>query len=62
MSQTDEQVLNQTEQLWRFLDEMSLKNPKEYQNFSDKVLKDGQDNNLGPPEPVFAVETEKVFS
>lgn len=60
-SQKDEQVLAQTEQIWRFLDEMSLKNPKEYDQFVNKIMKDGEESNLGPPSPVFAVQTEKVI-
>ena len=62
MSQKDEQVLEQTEQIWRFLDEMSLKNPKEYEQFIQKVLKDGENENMGPPVPSFVVQTEKVCS
>ena len=60
MSKNDEQVLEQTEKIWRFLDEMSLKNPKQYDEFINKIMKDGEENNLGPPSPVFAVQTEKV--
>lgn len=57
---SDEQALQQTEAIWKFLDAMSLNNPKEYEQFIQKVLKDGESNNLGPPRPVFVVETEKI--
>ncbi|XP_066914493.1 PIH1 domain-containing protein 2-like [Clytia hemisphaerica] len=60
LQQKDEQVLEQTEQIWRFLDEMSLKDPKEYETFIQKVLKDGENENMGPPVPSFVVQTEKV--
>jgi len=60
MSKNEEQVLEQTEKIWKFLDEMSLKNPKQYDEFINKIMKDGEENNLGPPSPVFAVQTEKI--
>uniref|UniRef100_A0A7M5UP15 PIH1 N-terminal domain-containing protein n=1 Tax=Clytia hemisphaerica TaxID=252671 RepID=A0A7M5UP15_9CNID len=60
LQQKDEQVLEQTEQIWRFLDEMSLKDPKEYETFIQKVLKDGENENMGPPVPSFVVQTEKT--
>ena len=56
MSKSDEQVLQQTEAIWKFLDNLSLKNPNEYQNFIDKVLQEGAENNLGPPIANFVVE------
>ena len=60
MPQTDEQVLNQTEAIWRFLDTMSAQNPKQYEQFVGNILKDGEKNNMGPPVPEFVVETQKV--
>jgi len=60
MPQTEEQVLHQTEAIWRMLDTMSLQNPKQYEQFVANVLKDGESNNMGPPVPEFVVETQKV--
>lgn len=57
---SNDQVLQQTETIWKFLDNLSIKNPKEYQQFIDKILKDGADNNLGPPVAQFAVQSNKV--
>ena len=57
---TDEQVLQETEAIWSFLENLSLKNPEEYKLFINKVLKDGEENELGPPIADFVVETTKV--
>lgn len=58
-TKTDADALQQVGNIWKFLDAMSLANPDEYKRFVDQVLKDGSDNNMGPPIPQMVIQTTK---
>lgn len=60
-TKTDADALQQVGNIWKFLDAMSLANPDEYKRFVDQVLKDGSDNNMGPPIPQMVIQTTKVI-
>ena len=46
--------------IWKFLDNMYVSNPAAYKNFIDNVLKEGKDQNMGPPMPHIAIQTIRV--
>ena len=58
-SAQDSDVLQQAGSIWKMLDEMSLKNPKEYDKLMKKV-KEGEDE-FGPPKARFSFCTTKVL-
>ena len=47
-------------EIWRYLDELSLKNPEEYNKFIKKTLAEGEAQGFGPPEQCFSILTHKV--
>ena len=53
-------TLQQMGSIWQFLDKMALTKPDEYKKFVDKILKDGEANDMGPPKARFALQTFKV--
>ena len=48
-------------EIWKYLDELSLKNPEEYNKFIKKTLAEGEAQGFGPPEHCFCILTQKVF-
>ena len=53
-------TLEQMGSIWQFLDKMALTRPGEYKKFVDKILKEGEANDMGPPKSRFALQIFKV--
>ena len=46
--------------IWKFLDNLSMKNPDEYKKYISTILKEGADAGLGPPQAKFSIQTAKT--
>lgn len=54
-------VLQQVNRFWSMLDDLSQNDPKAYQSFIDKQMKDGIEFTA-PPEPGYCLRTEILVS
>ncbi len=57
----DDSMMNQAQQIWSMLDDMSQNDPQAYRKFIDKQLKEGREA-MKPPEPNMCIKTRIIVS